>query len=223
MRIHVIEDQPKMASFLKKGLEQNGFMADTSDTLASAKEFLYAHDYDLVLLDLMLPDGSGFSLIKEIRDNGYKGPIIILSALGGTKDRVHGLNIGADDFLTKPFEFDELLARINVHLRRKLDVSKNITKLKYEDLEMDLVSREVHRQDQFIELTRKEFALLEYLLRNPKKALTRVSIAENVWDIHYDNDSNVIDTYVKLLRKKVDSNFDRKLIQTVVGVGYMIK
>ena len=160
---------------------------------------------------------------RHIRRDGFAGPIIMLTALSTTKDKVHGLDAGADDYLTKPFSFEELLARVRALLRRNNSKTGVHSILKYSEIEMDLVHRKVTRQSQEIILTAKEFSLLEYFLRNPERPLGRVSIAEHVWDIHFDSESNVIDVYVNLLRKKIDAPFNKKLIQTVVGVGYVLK
>ena len=170
----------------------------------------------------MLTEQNGLDTARHIRRDGFTGPILMLTALSTTKDKVRGLDSGADDYLTKPFEFDELLARIRALLRRN---SKNTesSKLRYEDLEMDLISREVSREGQKMQLTQKEFALLEYFLRNPERPLPRTSISEHVWDVHFDSESNVIDVYINSLRKKVDTPFKNKLIHTVVGVGYVLK
>ena len=188
-----------------------------------AESYIASSEYDLVILDVMLPDQSGLDTARHIRRDGFGGPIIMLTALSTTKDKVHGLDAGADDYLTKPFSFEELLARVRALLRRHNSKTGVHSILKYSEIEMDLVHRKVTRQNQEISLTAKEFSLLEYFLRNPERPLGRVSIAEHVWDIHFDSESNVIDVYVNLLRKKIDAPFNKKLIQTVVGVGYVLK
>lgn len=223
MRILVVEDQPKTSQFVKKGLNEVGYSVDIAESGSAAESYLASSEYDLVILDVMLPDQSGIDTARHIRQDGYLGPIIMLTALSTTKDKVHGLDAGADDYLTKPFSFEELLARVRALLRRNSSKSGVNSVLKYSDLEMDLVHRKVTRQNQEINLTAKEFSLLEYFLRNPERPLGRVSIAEHVWDVHFDSESNVIDVYVNLLRKKVDALFSKKLIQTVVGVGYVLK
>lgn len=223
MRILVVEDQAKTSQFVKKGLNEVGYSVDIAESGSSAESFMASSEYDLVILDVMLPDQSGIDTARHLRRDGYIGPILMLTALSTTKDKVNGLDAGADDYLTKPFSFEELLARVRALLRRSS--TKNILNsvLKFSDLEMDLVHRKVKRQNSEITLTAKEFSLLEYFLRNPERPLGRVSIAEHVWDIDFDSESNVIDVYVNLLRKKVDSPYNKKLIHTVVGIGYVLK
>lgn len=222
MRILVVEDQTKMAQFIKKGLGEVGYAVDLAEAGTTAETMVGENEYDLVILDIMLPDQNGLDTARHLRRDGYEGPILMLTALSTTKDKVNGLDAGADDYLTKPYSFDELLARVRALLRRKS--GKGATSiLRYADLELDLIARKAKRNGQDITLTTKEFALLEYLLRNPERPLGRISIAEHVWDIHFDSDSNVIDVYINLLRKKVDQPFSKKLIHTVVGVGYVLK
>lgn len=223
MRILVVEDQAKTSQFVKKGLNEVGYSVDIAESGSAAESFMASSEYDLVVLDVMLPDQSGIDTARHLRRDGYVGPILMLTALSTTKDKVNGLDAGADDYLTKPFSFEELLARVRALLRRSS--TKNILNsvLKFSDLEMDLVHRKVKRQNTEITLTAKEFSLLEYFLRNPERPLGRVSIAEHVWDIDFDSESNVIDVYVNLLRKKVDSPYNKKLIHTVVGIGYVLK
>jgi len=225
MRILVVEDQKKMAGFLRKGLQEAGYSVDHAESGEQAEELAAQAEYDLILLDVMLPERNGFDTAKNLRRDGYKGPILMLTALSGTKDKVVGLDSGADDYLTKPFSFEELLARVRALLRRGSSASQESTptSLKYAELEMDLLTRKVLRSGQELSLTTKEFALLEFFLRNPERPLSRTTIAEHVWDIHYDSESNVIDVYINLLRKKVDQPFGDKLIQTVIGVGYVLK
>jgi two-component system, OmpR family, copper resistance phosphate regulon response regulator CusR len=224
MRILVVEDQRKMAGFLKKGLTEAGYSVDVSDSGAGAEALAADNPYDLIILDVMLPDQNGLDTSRHLRRDGYAGPILMLTALSGTKDKVHGLDAGADDYLTKPFAFEELLARVRALLRRQPGTGAGATStLRFEDLEMDLVSRKVQRAGKEISLTPKEFALLEYFLRNPNRPVSRTSISEHVWDVHFDSESNVIDVYVNLLRKKVDAPFKTRLIHTVVGVGYVLR
>jgi DNA-binding response OmpR family regulator len=222
MRILVVEDQAKMANFLKRGLNEVGYAVDVAETGASAEMLSAENEYDLIILDVMLPDQSGIDTARHLRSDGFGGPILMLTALSTTKDKVHGLDAGADDYLTKPYSFDELLARVRALLRRQGGAGATST-LKYADLELDLIGRKIRRAGQEIHLTAKEFALLEYLMRNPERPLGRVSIAEHVWDVHFDSESNVIDVYINLLRKKVDAPFPKKLIHTVVGVGYVLR
>lgn len=223
MRILVVEDQEKTSSFLKKGLNEIGYSVDIAESSSAAESFLASCEYDLVILDVMLPDRSGFDAARRMRQDGFKEPILMLSALNNTKDKIQGLDAGADDYLAKPFAFDELLARVRALLRRNTTKNNSLNRLKYSDLELDLVHRKVLRSNAEIILTTKEFSLLEYFMRNPERPLGRVAIAEHVWDIHFDSESNVIDVYINMLRKKVDSPFNKKLIHTVVGVGYVLK
>ncbi len=223
MRILVVEDSDKMSRFLKQGLNEIGYAVDIAQKGIDAEVLVSENEYDLILLDVMLPDQSGIETSRHIRRDGFSGPILMLTALATTKDKVTGLDAGADDYMTKPYSFEELQARIRALLRRQNPVKSISHRLKYSDLEMDLLNRVVHRAGQEIPLTTKEFALLEYFMRNPERPLGRVSIAEHVWDLHFDSDSNVIDVYINMLRKKVDSPFSKKLIQTVVGTGYVLK
>ncbi|UYL09494.1 response regulator transcription factor [Bdellovibrio sp. SKB1291214] len=226
MRILVVEDQAKMANFLKKGLNEVGYAVDIAESGTAAESYMAQGDYDLVILDVMLPDQNGIDTARHLRRDGYAGPILMVTALSTTKDKVNGLDAGADDYLTKPYSFDELHARVRALLRRKASNTGGaaITNvLKYADLELDLLQRKVRRSGQDISLTTKEFALLEYFMRNPERPLGRVSIAEHVWDIHFDSESNVIDVYINLLRKKIDAPFNKRLIHTVVGTGYVLK
>lgn len=201
-----------------------GYAVDVAETGAAAEALAGENSYDLILLDVMLTDQNGFDTARHLRADGYAGPILMLTALGGTKDKVHGLDAGADDYLTKPFAFEELLARVRALLRRQgSGPSSGNTVLRFADLEMDLVGRKAARAGRDITLTAKEFALLEFFLRNPNRPLSRTSISEHVWDVHFDSDSNVIDVYVNMLRKKVDQPFETKLIHTVIGVGYVLK
>ncbi len=222
MRILVVEDQIKMANFLKRGLTEVGYAVDIAESGQAAEMLVAENEYDLIILDVMLPDQNGLDTSRHIRQDGYEGPILMLTALATTKDKVHGLDAGADDYLTKPYAFDELLARVRALMRRKNPQSGSSV-LKYSDIELDLIHRVAKREGKSINLTAKEFSLLEYFMRNPERPLGRVSIAEHVWDIHFDSESNVIDVYINLLRKKIDSPFSKKLIHTVVGVGYVLK
>ena len=220
MRILVIEDEVKMSGFIRKGLEEAGYVVEVAQS-ASAGLMLSANgEFDLVILDVMLPDGNGIDVARQLRNEDFKGFILMLTALGGTKDRVRGLDAGADDYLPKPFEFVELLARVRALLRRR---EGGVSSLQFEDLTMDLVRRKVTRGTEEVSLTQKEFSLLEYFLRNANRPLTRTEIGENVWDVHFDNESNVIDVYVRHLRKKIDEPFSYKLIHTLTGYGYVLR
>lgn len=223
MRILVVEDSDKMSRFLKQGLNEVGYVVDIAAKGKDAEECVAASSYDLIILDVMLPDQSGLETSKNLRRDGYAGPILMLTALGTTKDKVAGLDAGADDYLTKPYSFEELSARVRALLRRQSPKKLSDHLLKYSDLEMDLLNRQVKREGKEISLTTKEFSLLEFFMRHPERPLGRVSIAEQVWDLHFDSESNVIDVYINMLRKKVDVPFSKKLIHTVVGTGYVLK
>lgn len=220
MRILVIEDEVKMAGFIRKGLEEAGYVVEVAQSAAAGLMLSANGEFDLVILDVMLPDGNGIDVARQLRNEEFKGFILMLTALGGTKDRVRGLDAGADDYLPKPFEFDELLARVRALLRRR---EGGVSSLQFEDLTMDLVRRKVTRAGQEVSLTQKEFALLEYFLRNANRPLTRTEIGENVWDVHFDTESNVIDVYVRHLRKKIDEPFSFKMIHTLTGYGYVLR
>ena len=221
MRILIVEDQPKMASFIKKGLVAQGYMVDISETGMGAESMTVETEYDLVVLDVNLPDQNGMDTARHLRRDGFRMPILMLTALATTKDKIHGLDAGADDYLTKPFEFEELLARIRALLRRNHG-SEN-SKLRFGEIELDLVQRRVTRAQTEVNLTAKEFSLLEYFMRNPGRPITRIEISEHVWDVNFDTNTNIIDVYINMLRKKIDSPFDKKMIHTMVGYGYILK
>ena len=222
MRILLVEDEKKLASFVLKGLAEHGYAVDMAETYKEAIELASDNDYDLVVLDVMLPDGNGVDFANWLRGNDYKGPILMLTALTSTTDKVKGLDAGADDYLAKPFAFEELMARVRALLRRYGD-SPESSVLKFGDVEMNLISRKVSRSGQDISLTTREFALLEYLMRNAGGPVSRTQIIEHVWDMSFDSGSNVVDVYVNMLRKKIDKPFDSKIIQTVVGFGYEMR
>lgn len=222
MRLLLVEDQKKMAGFIRRGLSDAGYSVDVAETSAAAECMVAGSEYDLIVLDIMLPDKSGIDTARSLRRDGFDGPILMLTALAGTKNKVLGLDAGADDYLVKPFEFDELSARVRALLRRGSGSSVG-AKLFFEDLEMDLMQRKVIRAGQSITLTAKEFALLEYFVRNASRVLSRANISEHVWDARFDSESNVIDVYVNMLRKKMDQPFASRLIHTVVGMGYVLK
>ncbi|MDX2146387.1 MAG: response regulator transcription factor [Planctomycetota bacterium] len=218
MRALVIEDNPKMASAIERGLRENGYAVDTSGTGFEGEELAAGGQYDVVVLDLMLPDRDGVEVCRNLRRRSVKTPILMLTALSGTDDKISGLDAGADDYLTKPFEFEELLARLRALLRRG-EASEGRF-LECDDLKLDLYTRQAERGGNKVELSNKEFALLEYFMRNPNRVLSRTQIAEKVWDMNFDNGSNVIDVYVSGLRKKVDKGYPRSLIHTLKGAGY---
>ncbi len=221
MRILVVEDNPRMAGVIRQGLVENGYAVDIANTGEDGEHMAAAEPYDVVILDIMLPDRDGIQVCRNLRRRKITTPVLVLTALSTTGDKVKGLDAGADDYLTKPFEFDELLARVRALLRR--GEAQEASRLTFADLELDLLTRTVTRGGKSIKLTTKEFALLEYFMRNPNRVLTRTSIGEHVWDMNFDSDSNVIDVYVSMLRRKVDKGFDGRLIHTVIGTGYCLK
>ena len=221
MRILIVEDEKKVSAFIKKGLEEETYAVDIAPDGEEGLLLGEQNQYDLIILDLMLPKIDGLEVLSTLRGRKIKTPILLLTAKDSIEDKVTGLNQGADDYLTKPFAFSELLARIRVLLRRgKADVQ---TTLEIADLTLDLVSHKVIRENHDIELTGKEYSLLEYFLRNQGKVLTRTMIAEHVWDYNFDTFTNVIDVYVNHLRKKIDKNYSQKLLHTLRGVGYIMK
>jgi heavy metal response regulator len=221
MRILVVEDEKKVASFIKRGLEATHYSVDVEYDGEAGLKRLLEGEYDLVILDVMLPRLDGLSLMKEIRRQRLNVPILLLTARVTVADKVMGLDLGADDYLTKPFAFEELLARVRALLRRGAPTQPAI--LTIADLKLDPVTREVSRAGKRIDLTAKEYALLEFLLRRRDQVLSRAVIAQHVWGIEYDTFTNVIDVYVNYLRKKIDSDFEPKLIHSVRGVGYVLK
>ena len=221
VRVLVVEDEHRLADRLARGLREEGFAVDTAATRAAARDLVSGADYDLVLLDLKLPDGSGLELIEKWRREGFMAPILVLTAKDLVDDKITGLKAGADDYVTKPFAFDELLARIQVLLRRRGTAPRDL--LRIGDLHVDRTSRQVERAGQAIALTAKEYALLEYLALHAGHVLSRSTIAEHVWDNGYEAQSNVIDVIVSRLRRKVDGPGAERLIHTVGGVGYVLR
>lgn len=221
MKILVIEDETKVANFIKKGLEQSGYEVETAADGQEGLDKFQGGDHDLILLDLMLPNLSGWDLIPMIRKAKPGLPILALTARVAVEDRVHGLNLGCDDYMVKPFSFAELLARIQVQLRR--GAVPGSAELRADDLVLDPLKRKVTRGGKSIELSNKEFALLEYLLRNKEQIVTRHMIIQNVWDESFDKFTNVVDVYINYLRNKVDRGFASRLIHTVRGVGYSLR
>ncbi len=217
--ILIIEDERKVLALIKEGLLNAGYKVEAAESPEMARNFLRQQKFDLIVLDVMLPGTNGIDFAREIRGGGWQGFILMLTALSTTNDKIEGLDAGADDYLTKPFEFDELLARIRAMGRRKGDPAST---LKNGSLTMDLLSRSVSREGIRIELTTKEFSLLEFLMRHPEKVVDRNAIARQVWGTEFDPDSNVIDVYINHLRKKIDSPFQRKILKTVVGQGYVL-
>jgi len=223
MRVLVVEDDKKIASFVTGGLKQSGFAVDHSADGEDALALASTTPYDAVVVDIMLPKMDGLALVQQLRKNKINIPVIFLSAKGSVEDRIKGLQIGGDDYLTKPFSFAELLARLQAIIRRSTQSDSEPTRLKVADVNLDLLSREVSRAGQKIELQPREFALLEYLLRNPGKVVTKAMILEHIFDYSFDPQTNVVDVLVHRLRSKVDKEFPKKLIQTYRGIGYALK
>src|SRR5437016_2333679 len=219
MRILVVEDEKRIADFLTRGLQGAGYAVDSAPNGQTALEFVHATDYDLVILDIMLPDVDGLSVLEKIRNRKVGPPVLILSARGAVDDRVKGLERGADDYLTKPFAFVELLARVRALLRRGQPTPE---RLQVGDLALDCIRRKVTRSNENVELAPKEFSILEYLMRNRGRPLSRTMIVEHVWDMDYDGLTNIVDVYIRHLRSKIDDKYPVKMIHTVRGIGYML-
>ena len=219
MRFLVVEDEKRIADFLSRGLESAGYAIDVAADGMHAIDMVHATDYDLVILDMMLPDIDGLQVLEKIRNRKSSPPVLILSARGGVDDRVKGLELGADDYLTKPFAFVELLARVRVLLRRGQPTPE---RLSVGDLVLDCIRRKVIRGVENIELAPKEFSILEYMMRNRGRPLSRTMIVEHVWDMDYDGLTNIVDVYIRHLRSKIDDKWPVKLIHTVRGIGYML-
>lgn len=221
MRILVVEDEKKVARFIQQGLEEEHYTVDVTHDGIQGLAMAESGNYDVIVLDVLLPGKDGFAVTRELRTARVTTPILMLTAKTATEDKVAGLDSGADDYLTKPFAFAELLARIRSLLRR--GTQEKTTVLSIADLELDTITHRARRGGKVIELTAKEYALLEFLLRNKDRVLSRTIIAEHIWDYHFDTGTNLIDVYINHVRNKVDSDFDVKLIHTVRGVGYVVK
>lgn len=221
MRILLVEDEKKIASFIKRGLKEEHYVVDVAYEGEKALFLAEVNTYDLIILDIMLPGKDGISICKELRDKGVDVPILMLTAKDKIGDKIVGLDSGADDYLTKPFSFDEFLARIRALLRRKrID---RATTLKVADLELDQLTHKVKRAGREIPLTSREYALLEYFMLNASQIVTRTMISEHIWNEDFDSFTNVIDVYVKYLRNKIDRDFKKQLIHTIRGAGYILK
>jgi heavy metal response regulator len=220
MRILVVEDEKKVAGFIKKGLEEESYAIDVAYDGVEGEYMASTNDYDVIILDIMLPKKNGIDVVRDLRIKGIKTQVLLLTARDTVEDKVRGLDSGADDYLSKPFAFEELVARVRALMRRK---DYSLAELKFADLVLDQATRKAKRGDTVIDLTAKEYGLLEYFLRNPNKVLTRTMIAEHVWDYTFDSDTNVIDVYVNHLRNKIDKDTFKKLIHTVRGIGYILK
>ncbi|NCB73758.1 MAG: response regulator transcription factor [Clostridia bacterium] len=221
MRLLLVEDNKSILTATAKCLEKSGYSIDTCNNGTDAQSYISMGEFDCIILDIMLPGKDGLSILKEMRNQGNSTPVLLLTARDTVEDRVRGLDCGADDYLVKPFSFDELLARIRVLLRRQSPERKN--ELTVADLSMNLSNHEVSRSNQKIELTSKEFAILEYLLRNKNRVLSRTQIVEHVWNFDFDCSSNIVDVYIRYLRSKIDEGYNLKLISTIRGSGYSIK
>lgn len=217
--ILIVEDEKKMSAFIKQGLIDEGYSVKSAESPTDARNLLVHDKFDLIILDVMLPEISGFEFAKELRTSYSTTLILMLTALNTIKDKIQGLDSGADDYLSKPFDLQELLARVRALLRRN---STDKSSLQNGQLEMNLITRQVIREGMRIELTTKEFSLLELLMRNVDKVLDRNAIARQVWGAEFDPDSNVIDVYINHLRKKIDSPYSKKILKTVVGQGYVL-
>ncbi len=221
MRILVVEDEKKVASFIKKGLEEELFQVETAGNGKEGFDRGINGEYDLIISDIMMPHMSGIQMVKELRNNNIETPILMLTIKDSTRDKVDGLDSGADDYLTKPFAFEELIARVRALLRRKETQKSNL--LSIDNLRMDLVAHKIWKDNKEIVLTPREYSILEYLLRNKNRIVSRTKLIEHVYNFHFDSGTNVIDVYINKLRSKIDQNPAKQLIQTVRGTGYIIK
>jgi DNA-binding response OmpR family regulator len=221
MHVLVVEDEKKVASFIRRGLEAEHYQVDVEHDGGAGLRRALAARYDLLILDLMLPGRGGLDVVRELRAHGHTVPILLLTARAEVSDKVAGLDLGADDYLTKPFEFAELLARVRALLRRGAAAGPPV--LAVADLILDPATRSVTRAGEPIDLSPREYALLEFFMRHPRRVLSRTLIAQHVWGVDFDTFTNVIDVYVNYLRRKIDANFEPKLLQTVRGVGYVLK
>lgn len=221
MKILVVEDEKKMSNFIARGLKEEGYVVDTAPDGEVGWDYASSNEYDLYIFDWMLPKLNGIALCRKVREGGQKTPILMLTVKDAVEDKIKGLDEGADDYLTKPFHFDELLARVRALLRRPRDLKDEVI-LQSGNLKVDLLSRQTWIEEREIELSQKEFALLEYLLRRKGKVVSRSQIAEHVWDMNFDPMSNTIDVYINFIRKKIDEPDQKSRIETVRGVGYRI-
>jgi len=220
MRILVVEDEKKIATFVQRGLKECGFVVDVVCNGKEALEVILAHYFDAVVLDVMLPGRDGLSILRVLRERGNSVPVLVLTARGEIAEKVEGLNLGADDYLAKPFSIDELVARVRALIRRKS--GESLLRYRVDDLVLDLATRVVRRGSRRIDLTTREFSVLESLMRAPGRVLTRTQLCQHVWEYHFDPESNLVDVYIQRLRRKVDDGERVKLIQTVRGTGYRI-
>jgi DNA-binding response OmpR family regulator len=223
MKILIIEDEPKVASFLNQGLEDSGYETDLAYDGQMGKKLFIANHYDIVVMDVIIPYINGIDLCQQMKDMKPNTPVLLLTALGTTEDKISGFDAGADDYLVKPFEFRELVARVKALTKRQSGTIESSNKIKVADLELDLHKKLAIRAGKTIELTPREFDMLEYFMRNKGRVLSRVDIAEKVWDINFDTGTNTVDVYINMLRKKIDRDFEPKLIHTRIGMGYIFQ
>ena len=221
MRILVVEDRRKIAQFIQKGLNERGFVVDLAQDGDSGYQLAESGNHDAIILDLMLPGMDGLTILRQLRESGKEVPVLILTAKSEVNERVEGLELGADDYLTKPFYVEELVARLNTILRRGTPAPPPVTT--FGDLSVNMATLEVKRGEELIELTTREFSLLRYLTRTPGRVYTRTQICQHVWDYDFDPESNIVDVYIRKLRQKIDTDPNDKLIETVRGVGYRIR
>ncbi len=222
-KILIVEDEVKVATFIKKGLQTQNFEAEVAETGIDAKMLFDEQNFDLIILDIGLPDMNGLEFCEYVRTKNIKIPILMLTALGSVADKLSGFEVGTDDYMVKPFDFMELLVRVKALLKRTAEIEQPSERLQEADLELDLKEKVARRDGKVIELTAKEFSLLEYLMINKGRVVSKVDIAEKVWDINFDTGTNFIEVYVNYLRNKIDKGFSNKLIHTIVGMGYMLK
>ncbi len=223
MKILIVEDEPKLASFVKKGLEEQSCEVDVAFDGQIGRAMALNNSYDVIVMDVNLPKMNGYEVVKILRQEQNRTPILMLTAMGSMDDKLTGFESGADDYLVKPFEFRELMARLRALSKRGQETGTQANVIRLADLELDLNEKVARRGTKRIDLTAKEFGLLEFLMRNRGRVVSRIDIAEKVWDIHFDTGTNVIDVYVNFLRKKIDKDFPQKLIHTVIGMGYILK
>ena len=223
MKVLIVEDEQKVAKALQQGLEEHQMSCELAFDGQIGKRLALRNFYDIIILDVIMPGMNGFDVCRELRQAGVNTPVLMLTALDTTEDKLSGFDVGADDYLSKPFEFRELLARIRSIVKRTTGVMQSSNLLRFADLELDLDTQTASRGGRTIELTAKEFALMEYLIRNKGRVLSKAEIADKVWDINFDTGTNVIEVYVNYLRKKVDRDFPDKLIHTQIGKGYILR
>jgi DNA-binding response OmpR family regulator len=223
MKILIVEDEKRVSQFLKKGFQEESYSVEIAADGETASDLARTGEYDAIILDIMLPKRSGIEVLKDIRRSKVTTPVLILSSKGDLEDRVEGLNLGADDYLPKPFAFSEVLARVRSLVRRQSPGDDRSSLLTLADLSMDLLTRKVTRSDKDITLTNKEFQLLEHLLRNKGRVMSRVLLTEHVWEMDFDSETNIVDVVINRLRRKIDDGFTAPLIHTVRGVGYVLK